>query len=246
VLGALRIFASLAALAIGLLMGVRLLVLARRTRELPELAIGLAFLLQGAVTAAAFLTLRLAGEALGPLAPPLAGVGWLSMNAGALGLAFFTWRVFRRDGVGAALFAGCVAAGACGLVGVALTDRDLFLMRTEVRSGGFWWVGFASRFVTYGWMTSESLSYYAKMRRRLRLGLCEPIAANRFLLWASASGAIFLNYVLLAGQALRWIELAPESASLIQVSLTLAAAVANWLVFFPPRFYIRAVAAPSR
>ena len=39
------------------------------------------------------------------------------------------------------------------------------------------------------WGAVESLRYYALMRRRLRLGLADPLVTNRFLLWGLGIGA---------------------------------------------------------
>jgi hypothetical protein len=38
------------------------------------------------------------------------------------------------------------------------------------------------------WASGESLHYYGMLRRRLRLGLADPVVANRFLLWGVGAG----------------------------------------------------------
>jgi hypothetical protein len=79
------------------------------------------------------------------------------------------------------------------------------------------------------------------MRRRLKLGLCEPMACNRFLLWGTA-GALWvgLEGILTANDfALaitgQWSDLLDFGVALFEV----VPVMAIWLVFFPPAFYCR-------
>jgi hypothetical protein len=46
--------------------------------------------------------------------------------------------------------------------------------------------------LAFGWAGLESGSYFVRARKRLRLGMIDATVANRFLLWALASGSAFL------------------------------------------------------
>ena len=84
-------------LAVSTVVGIRLLLLARRTRRLPELAIGLDFILAGSIGYG----LLIAVESLHLFVPPYSGwasfAGVTAISAGTACLALFTRRVFRPE-----------------------------------------------------------------------------------------------------------------------------------------------------
>ena len=47
------------------------------------------------------------------------------------------------------------------------------------------WLGWAGRTGAMLWVAIESFRYYGQQRRRLRIGLADPILSNRFLLRGS-------------------------------------------------------------
>jgi hypothetical protein len=132
-------------------------------------------------------------------------------------------------GIGALLVAG-VAGSALG------GDWEGY----SISNGWFWleWVGYT---IPFGWAGAEAFNQYRQSRRRLPLGLCEPLVCNRFLLWSLF--AIMQVSICLA--------ILPQYASYEQHDLfsatwdTLIGAgeilsVATiWLVFFPPAAYRR-------
>ena len=78
----------------------------------------------------------------------------------------------------------------------------------------------------------------ALARRRARLGLTEPLVANRFLLWGLGTLAalgIWLHSL--------WSEIAQRSERtewyLVVTVLGCGCALSIWLAFFPPRAYRR-------
>ena len=102
-------------------------------------------------------------------------------------------------------------------------------------------------------MTFESFRYWALLQRRLRIGLADPLVANRFLLWGVwAATVTLLNlsdplarawYCAVAGTTT---ELIPEVARhmiVVVVALTsalgLVAAACLFLTFFPTAGYRR-------
>ncbi len=222
------------------LVGARLLLLARRTRELPELAVGLALVLAGgAGYALMFASARLAPEPA--TAGAFAALGALSLNAGAVSLWFFTWRVFRPESAWAAvLVAAAAAAAGSSYLHELLTTGFAF----RSFQGVWYWSGFAARLLCFGWAALESLRYWAMMRRRARLGLAEPLLANRFLLWALAAAGAFaiwavVGWNLLQGSNQPTGGLFENDAALLVSGFGLASALALWLAFFPPLAYRR-------
>lgn len=234
--------------AVTLVIGVRLLRLAARTREAPEVLIGLAFTLQGGVTSACFLTLELSGKgaALGTLGPWVGTLAWLSMQLGACSVALFTWRVFRPGAVGGAAFLSCLVPAMVSVVGIVAFEPAILLGGTEYGASPWWRLGIFARIAIYAWACGEAWSYFRKMRRRRAMGLADTLLVHRFALWAATASMIGTIMVLNAGKALGWLPIPPDTMTVIQVSLTMAATAGNWLVFFPPAPYRRRVGAPAR
>jgi len=226
--------------------GVRLLALARRTRRLPELAMGLNCLLAGSVGYA----LLLAAESLRLLPAPQDGwasfAGVASISAGAGCVALFSRRVFRRraPGAGAALvlLAGWLALGVWGS----------WALHVE-RAGdgpGVWlgrWAPNLGLLAAYAWAGFEPFVYRVRLRRRARLGIGDPLVANRLLLWSGGTLAIAsITLLHLAAQLAGHYELPPALVGPVSL-LALAAAATQWLAFLPPRWYLRRLerAAPA-
>ena len=223
-------------LAVSLAVGIRLLLLARRTRKLPELAMGLNFVVAGFIGYA----LLVAAESLHLLPGRLAGFGsFFGVSGISIGGAFvclFTQRVFQTH--------NRVAIAALALLSgwFALASYGAWVLNVaKVQQGfGVWlghWGAHIGLLAAYGWSTGESLRYYALMRRRVQVGVGDALVANRFLLWGIGTLATVLVTLLYMGmQLLGHYEL---PASLVGVSslLVLVTAIAEWLAFFPPQSY---------
>jgi hypothetical protein len=127
----------------------------------------------------------LEGLAMSHLDRVLMALGMSTTVVGNFALLTFTRRVFRRDSAAAKWFALAVMAILLGGgVGHGLTtgfDRQL--------TAGFAVLYLAGTILSNGWTSLESLVYYGLMRRRLKVGLVEPLDANRFLLWGVGAGA---------------------------------------------------------
>jgi hypothetical protein len=94
------------------------------------------------------------------------------------------------------------------------------------------------------------------MRRRVALGLADPLVANRFVLWSVWTGALGFAALLLFAVRSRafWLQLhgvdprvvmpaaIPITAALAGIAVV-CAGVAVWLAFFPPSSYRRWVRA---
>jgi len=221
--------------AVASTVGVRMLRLAQRTRLLPELAIGLHIMVLVAGYLIEFAGIELASGAAGHV---LRAVGNLCYAIAVQVYLMFTWRVFRTDGraAGAVVF-GCTAMLAVGWLGEAIaTDFDLVAERFALP---WFWLAFAPRLVAMGWGSAEALLHHGRLKRRLRLGLVDPVISNQFLLWGIAAAAELMIYVVvgitivgdrpdgfLSGTPSLWIS-----------GFGVAAALTMWLAFLPPRRY---------
>jgi hypothetical protein len=94
------------------------------------------------------------------------------------------------------------------------------------------------------WSMTESYAYWRRMKRRLAIGLADPLVCNRFLLWTLASisslGSIWIVNVPVL---LRPFVSEADLPGLTVVSLLVTAVFGlgtvgmYWLTFFPPAWY---------
>ena len=219
--------------------GFRLLWLGRRTRGVPELTIGAGFVVgclfgyipETVVLSTDFLTAEVESVVL--------AVTQVAIRLAAISILVFTTLVFRADAAWAKRFA--VAIGLVLVVSwvqfpftriYAVSGRDLF-----------WYDCFAvARSLAIAWGATESFGYYAQLRRRLRLGLADPLVTDRFLLWGvgMTSMTALMASTLLASA----LGVDPASAGwvLSESFAGLVGASTLWLTFFPTAAYRRFVA----
>src|SRR5262249_16178730 len=113
---------------------------------------------------------------------PLQALHIVSNGAGLFRILMFTSRPLpphspRPRPPGVALAAPLLVTFAK----IGFTDR----FAPPVLPGPSYWINFAARVSGVVWMSVESFRYGAMLRRRLRLGLADPLVANRFLLWGA-------------------------------------------------------------
>jgi hypothetical protein len=215
------------------ILGIRLLALAYRNRALPELLLGLSFLLGGTfgaiIEANAGVVAQQGGDGGSMLAVGKA-LGLVAMFTNSL----FTYWVFRRGQIaGKCVIGAVVLLTSAGYIGHFSSGA----FSTGVVEPLWFWVEFLGRIVSASWLGAEAFLYFGAMRRRVALGLAEPILANRFLLWtiASCTGVVFLctsvpPMFLTEG-------LLVEIDMYLFAAAGLATASAYWLAFFPPAAY---------
>jgi hypothetical protein len=223
--------------------GVRLLLLAARTRGVPELALGVGFL--GVIVAIPLL--GISGFGRGNVADvrfPLLAIAlfvlWMSISS----MSCFTWRAFRPfEAWSAALTGGLSVSTAAILVGVwhgATTGDPAALSLTAARP----WVVWIRLPLMVGlvWTGIEAFSQYGKARRRVALGIGDAVVANRFLLWGLVSVFTLANNgvaTVLQAQG-RGPSNDPIGALVLAVGGIVGGGLV-YLVFMPPQAWLRFV-----
>jgi hypothetical protein len=228
-----------------LAVGARLLLLAVRTGELPEFSVGLALLLMGGLGYPAAAVARGAPELDVIARVSLAAVGMFCMGVGTAGIATFNWKVFRPDRAWARRCVVCLAACSVGCF-VWQAFSPGFLAAASNRGGGLHGLEVLAG-LSLAWAAFESISYARKLRKRLALGLAEPLIADRVRLWAIAILAAEILNALSLGALAAGVDLATwRYGGALIGPLGVVAALSMWLAFLPPDRYRRFVAARAR
>jgi len=228
---------------VGAFVGLRLLLLARRTGERPELQVGIALLSWSVLGQPLALFLGPWADTIEPSVLEACYKGyWLSWVVVYTGLAFFCRSVFDqgRSTLRGLLFWLSWTPGALAWLVIAVWGTSL----------GPWPEAICNLTCAMGfaWAGAEALIYWRKLVRRERLGLADPIVTNRFLLWGgccAATSPIALWVFTLAvrghglGSGYAPAELATSVGGLINGLVWL-------LTFVPPAWYVRLVQKRSR
>ena len=107
-----------------------------------------------------------------------------------LGQAALQWLVYRS--------ASRVAAVATGLLALAvgaqlLAQPMLGSFLAAARNVPLSSARNIIQVIALGWGASEAFAYWARLRKRERLGLADPVLANRFLMWGVSAAAAGLG-----------------------------------------------------
>jgi hypothetical protein len=224
-----------------LFVGVRLYRLSRRTGHLPEALIAASFLLW--TLSFAIWDIPYAFVDSEELVPAVYSYGSLiALASGTVVFACFIRAVFRPGARWAIwLVAAITVANLAGVVGMAyMGDWE----GTNPLANPWYWLEYFGGIAPSAWMGAEGFAQYFKTRRRLKLGLSEPIACNRFLLWGLAGSLwVILESIVTASDLVYaytgyWSELLGIGTAVFDV----APITIFWFVFFPPAFYCRWVA----
>jgi hypothetical protein len=232
-----------------LVIGLRLLLLAWRTRELPEFVIGLALFLMGGLGYPLVSIARLATGMPEAVRIGLFLVSTLFNIVGTVGVCVFNWRVFHPRGSWAGWF---TLAFVCALAAaLALQSVMVGLASAALRNEGAGYHVFtALHGVPLAWAAYESLRYHRLLAKRVKLGLADPVVADRMRLWGTGMLLAFVINVFASVLAFFGVDIAVSPAgSLVIAPLGLAAAGCVWLAFLPPAAYklrVLARAAPAR
>ena len=241
----------LAAAAPFALVGVHMLRVALRSGAAPDRLLAAVFCLLALGVPPRLIGVDLATTSgLSAAFPWACAANWL-IGGSIVCLAAFTWRTFRVGEWWATALTVILGASMAG-VATAMTVAG------RVGGGGALAVGLnALAMVALAWAFVECARYQAVMRRRLAMGLADPVVANRFLLWALWTGALaaegfgmlalrFGLFVTGAGEILAaggdpgafwttWIFLLKASMAIVGPLIV----VCVWLSFSPPAAYRR-------
>jgi len=227
---------ALAMIAVDAVVGVRLLMLARRTRQIPEAALGTAFLLLGAIGYPLTTLARRGVFSSDTVNAALTGSGLLVQDIAGLAVVLATAQTFR-GGSRRARVAVAVAAVwfAASWLGQLVTSGF-----GPLEANFAYAAGLAARTAAFGWASFEAFRAYGQGRKRLRLGLAEPLVVDRFLLFGLGMGGVFAAFVVfIIGR----LTTANPSAAVWVLAATgvlgIAAAIPTWLAFVPPAAYRR-------
>ena len=219
-----------------ILVGIDLLRRARRTRGMPELFLGLAFVFNGLSYLLSDAPIRLEFDAF---ANEFSYIGRIFAGLCAVTIAGFTWRVFRNR-VG---WAKCLFYAFSALIGIGLVLSALegdWEGAYPLTYTGFWfeWAGGIAAFI---WLATESLLSYSKTRRQVRIGLADPLLSNRFLLigvygvLATSTYPLFLWMYIEYELHGTWSDPMAVAAGIVEL-ISLASL---WTSFSTPAFYRR-------
>jgi hypothetical protein len=178
-----------------------------------------------------------------PVLFAILAVGYCASSAGLTTTLHFTRRVFRPGrGLPFAYALGSGAAIWLGWLGYVVSG-DVAFGRFE---GRWFWLMTSGMLACNVWVAFEPLRYYAQLRRRVRLGMSEPIVADRILLWGigSVARAILVLAGPLASRQLHGLGEAERllyGAAVLVLTSLLGGVTAGtyWLAFQPPHAYLR-------
>jgi len=181
----------------------------------------------------------------------LSAVADLLIGSALVCLVAFTWKVFRpeqawarRLTVGFAVaIAFAAVIGKSSIAAAGASQPASILFNFIVVAG-------------LSWAFVECSIYRRQMRRRVSLGMADPVVANRFVLWSIWTGAIALQGVLQvalrvalyatgAGEVLAagedpggpWLGLIVGIKSMLVV-VAPSVVISVWLSFSPPKAYL--------
>jgi hypothetical protein len=226
-----------------LVLGMRLMLLARRTRKLPEFSMGLGLFLMGGVAYPFQVVAQVAASLPLGLRAALMAFAILCLSTGTTFFAVTTWRIFRPGSKAAAAGAPLVAGALLLFVVLQCASQGGFSALVRDRSGPFRYHILVVALPVW-WASFESFRYYGMLKRRLLLGLADPVVADRMRLWGmstliAASTNLVSIYALFTGRdPATW----PTGAAIIG-AMGLAFSAHLWLAFFPPQSYLQRVAA---
>jgi hypothetical protein len=224
--------------------GIRLLWLAKAGGGRPALLCGNGFCL---IAILGFPLGVLSGQGIATVAQVHLPLAAISLLANLLGIAcffVFTVSVFRPTALWAHTLAG--AAISCAAMACVAIVSALVVAPGSASSFAVTW-GWSATFqalcaLCFFWMGCEGLGEWWLSRRRLALGLSDPVVSNRLLMW----GVFGISTTLLCGVLLT-VQLSghPTATSVLaqlgQALFGLASSGAVTLAFFPPRAYLARV-----
>ena len=218
---------------VGLLVSIRLLALWRQTRQWPELAAALGLLGIGPLGFCVLMTGIVLFRGT-PWMPYFRAAGLGVQALGFVATVSFTWRVFRPKERWAAILMAGLSLALIG-TGIGMIVSPFVPGHLEPHQHA----DIILKILALGWGAFESLRYWWTFRKRVALGLADPLVSASFLMWGITSGAGALGFVIVyAAMA----SLPPGGhpstpVNLVLSGIGLVAAVSLYLSFLPPQAY---------
>jgi hypothetical protein len=233
------LFCSIAYCVAALIVGVRLLRLARRTRQLPELMIGLSFLTGSVIGHPALLVVKVLVAKSSALAWPTGAIGLVGLSVATVCILVGWWRIYHPT----ARWAPWVLSAWTALI-VVVGVTEMQLPAADIAAFGSPWLPL--RLLVQGGafaaMACSGFRYHALLRRRVRIGLADPVVANRIWLWnLAASGVTLQCLYLLAIPYLGRIFDAEAVAPVVYGTLGVVIALCITQAFYPSQRYLRKI-----
>ena len=224
-----------------LVVGGRLVWLSRRTRGLPEFVLGAGLFLMGGI-GYPLMAIAISGTDL-PEATRAACVGGQMTTTvlGFTGVSWFTVHVFRpRETWALALWLVIVASyGALGTAQILGPGLLAFALDPQHSP---WLVSNYLAIFVMSWTGAEAVRYWLMQKKRLALGLADPVVADRFRLWSIAILTSDAISMISAGFEAAGVKMVGTAAgSLLVGGLGLVAASALWFAFMPTPGYLARV-----
>ena len=225
------------------IVSIRLLLLARRTRGLPELLIGSGLLVLGAIGYPIAIAVEVT-SGVPALQTALSVVHGLLQTLGQGAITVFTWRVFRP---GAAWARGLVIAffSGVGLLAAAQVAGPGWAAFAAHKTGPWQHLPIFTLFSLF-WAGAEAMLYHRKLVRRLALGLADAVSTNRMALWSISILSAFAISATVSLLRMLGHELDPRALGIVLGPLGLVSAGSMWLAFVPPHRYLRWIEAQAR
>ena len=218
------------------IVGMDLLRRAAKTRGLPELILGLAFIFNGLSYLFADLPFSIDNDVI---LNGFSFIGRIFASCCALTIAVFAWRVFRPETRWVKWLVWTDGALLLAAATVSALEGDWEGVYPLTYTG-FWfeWLGGILPFI---WLAVESLCAYSRSRRRVRIGLGNPIVCNRYLLIGLYGTLAFITYPVFLWMYIvyelhgTWSDPLGVLIGIVEI----ASLAALWISFSSPAFYRR-------
>jgi hypothetical protein len=228
----------LAFFVVSMWVGIRLLLLWSRTRQTPELLMGIGVLGIGPLGFGIAMAAFLSAQTSPTLAKFLVAIASTTVATGVGAKYVFNWLIYHpRSRVAKGVAFAAIGVLAVSIVGDGLTNR---FAPEAWQKPGFPQLRQFAQVGALFWGSAEAFGWYRRMQRRVAIGLGDALVANRFLLWSVGAGAAGLGSAigtvigLLAGRPMTDMPALTLALSLFG----LASASALWLAFVPPAHYV--------
>ena len=173
-------------------------------------------------------------------------VGIGTAHVGVSCIFVFTRLVFRPDVPWLRfVVAGGIAALNCVWpLGLVMVNWPLRADPEQALIAGLPYGVASNAFICVGmaWSAIEAIRAWSLSRKRARVGLADPLVANRMLLWGVFTGSSVVTSLVSIVDGLLGFDPSQHPPSLLLVSvIALVSTAALWLAFLPPQAWIRRI-----